>query len=251
MSNSWIALIKDQALNDDDYLKKKEIISKYLDDNFPANDHDVKDAVMYCLKIKAASRIIAIQTINGIGDSLMRKYDCCCDCNCGFCKGVTGDTYIYMGCFIVKNTGATPKLLLLHEDFDFEERTLIEVACSSYFLGNVEMYKNISILLLSKMLNRVHKYIIQDMITISSLIKKNSQKRISNKRKKHKFYDEAMRRAAVTWEHFPTISYARMAKALDSFFGDGVSREAIEGWLKDAKLRPEGPVRKTSFTLMG
>lgn len=77
------------------------------------------------------------------------------------------------------------------------------------------------------------------------------QTEISRKRKKHRFYDEAIRKATITWQHFPTVSYARMAKALDSFFGDGVSRDAIEGGLKDARLRPDVPVKKTSFTLMG
>ncbi|MCY1701330.1 hypothetical protein OVA10_25370 [Lelliottia sp. SL45] len=86
---------------------------------------------------------------------------------------------------------------------------------------------------------------------IEKLIISKRQKEISSKRKKHRFYDEAIRKATITWQHFPTISYARMAKALDSYFGEGVSREAIEGWLKDAALRPEGPVRKTTFTLMG
>lgn len=132
---------------------------------------------------------------------------------------------------------------------DDDENTLINAALLAHSANNFELSKKILSLTLQCASKKKNK--IRNLHKTEKTIVSYRQKEISNKRPKHQFYDESIRKAEITWQHFPTVSYARMAKALDSFFGDGVSREAIEGWLKDAKLRPEGPVRKTSFTLMG
>lgn len=67
---------------------------------------------------------------------------------------------------------------------------------------------------------------------------------------RHKYYDEVISVIKATWDKYPNASQTGILEALCSHYYGKVSRNALNSWIVNSKLRPARPQKYSSFELV-
>ncbi|WP_336285489.1 hypothetical protein [Citrobacter arsenatis] len=137
------------------------------------------------------------------------------------------------------------------ERSDDETSTELLHAASVLFLtGNVELSKVVYIQYEKERRYSSPYDLIRMVLKNEVLIKKDMQKRISNKREKHVHRELSIQIAIATREKYPDASRSQISQKLTEHFKHSFSFYTVDGWLKDSGIKGGKRGKSITFSLV-